>query len=97
MGTIYENVHYKTFQYCPWVDMQEGGDKFPHAHAMQTITGGRLMAGCGKLDNNDRVVSGATLPCGTRLSYGTGKETKRTIVHLCKECEDKEKLCGIQN
>jgi hypothetical protein len=45
------------------------------------------MTGCGKLDNNGKVVSGSPLPCGTKLTYGTGKEKKRTETHLCKECE----------
>jgi hypothetical protein len=48
------------------------------------------MVGCGKLDNNGREVSGGPLPCGTKLTYGVGKETKRTEVHLCKECKAKE-------
>lgn len=49
------------------------------------------MAGCGKLDNNGRVVSGGKLPCGTKLTYGVGKGVpKRTEVHLCKECKVKE-------
>lgn len=47
------------------------------------------MAGCGKIDNNGKAVSGAALPCGTRLSYGVGKGTpKREVVHLCAECEE---------
>lgn len=49
------------------------------------------MAGCGKLDNNGKAVSGGPLPCGTKLTYGVGKGTpKRTVVHLCKECEKRE-------
>ena len=46
------------------------------------------MSGCGKLDNNGKVVTGAPLPCGTNLTYGVGKgTTKRTVVHLCAACE----------
>lgn len=48
------------------------------------------MAGCGKLDNNGKVVSGAPLPCGTSLTYGTGKEPRRTETHLCRECAKEE-------
>jgi hypothetical protein len=49
------------------------------------------MVGCGKLDNNGKVVTGTALPCGTKLSYGVGKGTpKSTVVHLCKECEAKD-------
>ena len=49
------------------------------------------MAGCGKLDNNGKVVSGSKLPCGTKLSYGVGKGApKSTVVHLCKDCEKGE-------
>jgi hypothetical protein len=45
------------------------------------------MTGCGKLDNNGKVVSGAPLVCGTKLSYGVGKGTpKITVVHLCAAC-----------
>lgn len=47
------------------------------------------MAGCGKPDNNGKAVSGSPLLCGTKLSYGVGKETKHTVVHLCRECEGK--------
>jgi len=46
------------------------------------------MAGCGKLDNNGKIVSGAALSCGTKLTYGVGKEKKSTVVHLCRECEE---------
>jgi hypothetical protein len=46
--------------------------------------------GCGKEDNNGKVVTGAALRCGTKLTYGTGKEPKRTVVHLCRDCEKKE-------
>ncbi len=46
------------------------------------------MAGCGKQDNNGKTVTGTPLICGTKLTYGVGKETKRTEVHLCKECEE---------
>jgi hypothetical protein len=46
------------------------------------------MTGCGKFDNNGKVVTGSPLTCGTKLTYGVGKGVpKRTIVHLCKECE----------
>jgi hypothetical protein len=45
------------------------------------------MSGCGKLDNNGKVVTGSALLCGTKLTYGVGKETKRTETHLCAECE----------
>lgn len=45
------------------------------------------MAGCGKPDNNGKVVSGSPLLCGTKLSYGVNKEPRRTEVHLCRECE----------
>lgn len=48
------------------------------------------MAGCGKLDNNGKAVSGSPLPCGTRLTFGVGKETKRTETHLCRECAKEE-------
>ena len=49
------------------------------------------MAGCGKLDNAGKVVSGAPLPCGTKLTYGVGKGVpKRTEVQLCKVCQVKE-------
>jgi hypothetical protein len=51
-----------------------------------------MAEGCGKLDNNGKVVSGAALPCGTKLTYGTGKESKRTVVHLCKECKEKQSV-----
>lgn len=53
--------------------------------------GGLLMTGCGKLDNNGKVVSGTALPCGTKLSFGVNKEPKRTETHLCRECQEKEK------
>ena len=53
--------------------------------------GDRLMAGCGKLDNAGKVVSGAPLQCGVKLTYGVGKGVpKRTEVHLCKVCQVKE-------
>ena len=45
------------------------------------------MAGCGKLDNNGKKVSGSPLACGTKLSFGVGKEPKRTVTHLCAACE----------
>ena len=46
------------------------------------------MTGCGKLDNNGKVVSGSPLPCGTKLWYGVGKGTvKREVLHLCAACE----------
>jgi hypothetical protein len=45
------------------------------------------MVGCGKQDNNNKVVTGTPLVCGTKLTYGTGKEQRRTETHLCKECE----------
>lgn len=48
------------------------------------------MAGCGKLDNNGKAVTGTALPCGTKLTYGVGKEKKRTDIHLCAECSKKE-------
>jgi hypothetical protein len=49
------------------------------------------MAGCGKLDNAGKVVSGSKLVCGTKLTYGVGKGVpKRTVVHLCAECEAKD-------
>ena len=48
------------------------------------------MAGCGKLDSNGKAVSGSPLPCGTRLTFGVGKETKRTETHLCRECAKEE-------
>ena len=48
------------------------------------------MAGCGKLDNNGKTVSGSPLPCGTRLTFGVGKEPRRTETHLCKECAKEE-------
>ena len=44
------------------------------------------MAGCGKPDNNGRVVSGSPLLCGTKLTFGTGKEPRRTEIHLCGKC-----------
>jgi hypothetical protein len=47
------------------------------------------MTGCGKLDNNGKVVSGGKLPCGTRLTYGVGKQAKTTVVHLCADCASK--------
>lgn len=47
------------------------------------------MSGCGKLDNNGKIVTGAPLPCGTKLSYGVGKEPKRTETHLCADCVKK--------
>jgi hypothetical protein len=46
------------------------------------------MAGCGKQDNNNKVVTGTPLVCGTKLTFGAGKEPKRTVVHQCKECEE---------
>ena len=45
--------------------------------------------GCGKADNNGKEVSGSPLACGTKLTYGVGKEPKRTEVHLCRECKEK--------
>jgi hypothetical protein len=47
------------------------------------------MAGCGKADNNGRVVTGSALLCGTKLTFGTGKEPRRTEVHLCGQCSAK--------
>jgi hypothetical protein len=44
------------------------------------------MAGCGKLDNAARVVTGGKLACGTKLTFGTGKEPKQTVIHLCAQC-----------
>ena len=55
------------------------------------------MAGCGKLDNNGKVVSGAPLACGTKLTYGTlsGRgAAKRTVIHLCAQCAKGETKCG---
>jgi hypothetical protein len=49
------------------------------------------MAGCGRLDNNGKVVSGKPLACGTKLSYGVGKQPKTTVVHLCAKCEKETK------
>jgi hypothetical protein len=47
-----------------------------------------MSQGCGKLDNNGKVVSGSKLPCGTKLSYGVGKgASKHTEVHLCEKCQ----------
>ena len=52
------------------------------------------MSGCGKLDNNGKVVSGAPLACGTKLTYGVGKGTpKVTLVHLCAACFAKGGTC----
>jgi len=52
-----------------------------------------MSQGCGKLDNNGKEVTGAALPCGTKLTYGVGKgEPKRTVVHLCKECEEESNV-----
>jgi hypothetical protein len=45
--------------------------------------------GCGKPDNNGKVVSGAPLLCGTHLYYGVGKEIKKVEVHLCTDCTKK--------
>lgn len=45
------------------------------------------MTGCGKADNNGKIVSGSKLTCGVKLTFGTGKEPRRTETHLCKECE----------
>jgi hypothetical protein len=53
-----------------------------------------MSQGCGKADNNGRVVTGSPLVCGTKLTYGVGKETKHTVVHLCGECQSKEKTDG---
>jgi hypothetical protein len=50
-----------------------------------------LMAGCGRADNNGKKVSGSKLTCGVKLTYGTGKEPRRTETHLCRECQEKEK------
>jgi len=50
-----------------------------------------MTTGCGKPDNNGKVVTGAALPCGISLSYGVGKQPKTTVIHLCKACEAKEK------
>ena len=49
------------------------------------------MSGCGKADNNGKEVSGSKLLCGTKLTYGVGKEPRHTVIHLCRECEAKEK------
>ena len=46
--------------------------------------------GCGKPDNNGKAVSGSPLLCGTRLTYGVGKQPKSTVVHLCKDCSKEE-------
>jgi hypothetical protein len=48
------------------------------------------MSGCGKPDNNGKVVTGTALLCGTKLTFGTGKAPRVTTVHLCKECTKKE-------
>ena len=45
------------------------------------------MAGCGKIDNNGKVVTGAPLACGTKITYGVGKQPKHTVIHLCRDCE----------
>ena len=45
---------------------------------------------CGKADNNGKAVSGSALLCGTKLTYGVNKEPRRTVVHLCRDCEAKE-------
>jgi hypothetical protein len=51
------------------------------------------MAGCGKLDNAGKVVTGSKLVCGTNLTYGVGKGVpKRTVVHYCAECQAKEAM-----
>ena len=55
------------------------------------------MAGCGKLDNNGRVVSGAALPCGTKLTFGVNKEPRRTVVHLCRECSNQTQMDSCTN
>ena len=55
------------------------------------------MAGCGRLDNNGKAVSGSPLLCGIRLTYGTGKEPRRTEIHLCAECQAKEEACTDTN
>ena len=52
------------------------------------------MAGCGRLDNNGRAVSGGALPCGTKLTFGVNKEPRRTVIHLCADCEAKENSNG---
>ena len=46
---------------------------------------------CGKSDNNRKVVEGSPLACGTKLTYGVGKQPRVTTVHLCKECEEAKK------
>jgi hypothetical protein len=52
------------------------------------------MAGCGRLDNNNRVVTGTPLVCGTKLTFGVNKEPRRTVIHLCADCEAKENSNG---
>ena len=55
-------------------------------------TGGQeVMAGCGKIDNNGKVVTGAPLACGTKITYGVGKQPKHTVIHLCRDCEKTSK------
>jgi hypothetical protein len=49
------------------------------------------MAGCGKEDNNGKIVTGDKLRCGTKLTFGTGKAPRVTTVHLCKECTKESK------
>ena len=48
------------------------------------------MAGCGKADNNGKTVTGSKLTCGVKLTFGTGKEPRRTETHLCRECAKEE-------
>jgi hypothetical protein len=48
------------------------------------------MVGCGKQDNNGKVVTGAPLTCGTRLYWKTDstRPQDRTLeVILCDECK----------
>ena len=45
--------------------------------------------GCGRPAKGSHV-NDSTLPCGTRVTFGTYKDTKTTRVLLCPLCKAKE-------
>lgn len=52
------------------------------------------MSGCGKATEKSLHWDGDPIPCGTKLTFGTGKQPRRTVIHLCDTCEKKESSNG---
>ena len=50
--------------------------------------------GCGKPTAKSKCWSGDEILCGTKLTFGTGKEPRRTVLHLCDKCEETNEHTG---